>query len=220
MKPIASILVVEDNADIRGWLVECAVCAFAGAVVSTAGNLREARHIIEHRGGVSFDIALIDLGLPDGDGVEIVERLTRRVPGCLSIVTTVYDDDAHVLRAIQAGAGGYLLKYHETERLVELLGRIHDGEPPLSPSIARRILDSLQLTPQRTAEAEPVRLTPREDEVLTLLARGFQISQVAAHLVIAPNTAASHVKAIYRKLGISSRAEATLAAVGRGLVEK
>ena len=220
MKPVAAILVVEDKTDIRDWLAGCAVQAFAGAVVSTARNFREARHVIEHRGGVSFDLALIDLGLPDGDGVEIIEILSQRAPNCLSVVTTIYDDDAHILRAIQAGAGGYLLKYHETERLVELLVRIHHGEPPLSPAIARRILDTLHGTPQKPTQAEPVHLTPRECEVLTLLARGFQLGQVAAHLVITPNTAASHAKAIYRKLGISSRAEATLAAVGRGLIEK
>lgn len=219
MKPIATILVIEDNVDIRDWLVECAIGAFAGAVVSTAKNFQEARHAIECRGGVSFDLALIDIGLPDGDGVDLIERLAKRSPDCLCVVTTIYDDDIHIFRAIQAGANGYLLKYHKTERLVELLRRIHDGEPPLSPAIARRVLSALQTRSQKPADEEQAALTPRESEVLTLLGRGFQLNQVAAHLGIAPNTAASHVKSIYRKLNVTNRAEATLAAVGRGLVE-
>lgn len=219
MKPIAAILVIEDHADIRDWLVECAVAAFADAVVSTARNFQEARHAIEHRGGVSFDLALIDIGLPDGDGVDLIERLAARSPECLCVVTTIYDDDAHIFRAIQAGANGYLLKYHQTERLVELLRRIHEGEPPLSPAIARRVLSVLQTRPPKPADEEQDTLTPRESEVLTLLGRGFQLAQVAAHLGITPNTAASHVKSIYRKLNITNRAGATLAAIGRGLVE-
>ncbi len=218
MKPIATILVVEDNSNIRDWLAECAVRAFAGAVVSAARNFQEARHAIEHRGGVSFDLALIDIGLPDGDGVDLIERLATRSPGCVSIVTTIYDDDDHLFRAIRAGADGYLLKDHETGRLVELLKRIHDGEPPLSPAIARRVLSSLQTRPQKPAEEEQDCLTPRESEVLTLLGRGFQLNHVATHLGITPNTAASHVKSIYRKLRITNRAEAALAAIGRGLV--
>lgn len=218
MKPIATVLVVEDTPDIRDWLVECAVGAFADAVVSTARNFKEARHAIEHRGGVSFDLALIDIGLPDGDGVDLIERLAARSPGCLCVVTTIYDDDAHLFRAIQAGADGYLLKCHETERLIELLKRIQDGEPPLSPAIARRVLSSLQAKPQKAVGETQGYLTARENEVLTLLGRGFQLVQVAAHLGITPNTAASHVKSIYRKLQISNRAEAALAAIGRGLV--
>jgi DNA-binding NarL/FixJ family response regulator len=218
--PIAAILVVEDNQNVRDWLVECALGAFEGAVVSTAKNFQEARHAVEHRGGVAFDLALIDIGLPDGDGVNLIERLGARIPQCLCVVTTIYDDDAHLFRAIQAGADGYLLKYHETERLIELLRRIHDGEPPLSPSIARRVLCALQSRPHQPTDDRHAFLTPRENDVLALLGRGFQLSQVAIHLAITHNTAASHVKSIYRKLNITNRAEAALAAVGRGLVEK
>jgi DNA-binding NarL/FixJ family response regulator len=220
MKPIAAILVVEDNPDIRDWLVECAVGAFARAVVSTAKNFQEARHAIEHRGGVAFDLALIDIGLPDGDGIDLIARLAKSAPECLSVVTTIYDDDVHLFRAIQAGAGGYLLKYHETERLVELLKRIHDGEPPLSPSVARRILGTLQARPTISVSDEQACLTSRENEVLTLLGRGFQLNQVAVHLAITPNTAASHVKSIYRKLNITNRAGAAVAAVNYGLIER
>lgn len=218
MKPIATALVVEDVAEIRDWLVHCATAAFNEAVVSTARNFKEARHAIEHRGGVSFDLALIDIGLPDGDGIELIERLAQRSPGCLCVVTTIYDDDTHLFRAIQAGADGYLLKCHETDRLIALLKRIHDGEPPLSPAVARRVLSFLQKKPQKTAVEEQDPLTARESEVLTLLGRGFQLIQVATQLGITPNTAASHVKSIYRKLNITNRAEAALAAIDRGLV--
>lgn len=218
MKPVvATALVVEDNQNARLWLEDCVGRAFPGAVVSAARNVAEARHALEHRGGVTFDLALVDIGLPDGSGIDLMRLLTAQAPDCLAVVTTIYDDDDHIFQAIQAGAQGYLLKYHETDRLVDLLRRIHDGEPPLSPAIARRVLAALQARPARQAD-EAAGLTPRESEVLALLGRGFSLAQVAAHLAISQNTAASHVKSIYRKLNISTRAEAAVAALGRGLM--
>lgn len=219
MRTIACALIVEDNDEALAWLESCLVDAFPGCVVSVARSIREARYRISSA-GEDFDIALVDIGLPDGNGIELVRLLADSAPECLSVVTTIYDDDEHIFHAIAAGAGGYLLKYHETERLVELLKRILDGEPPLSPAIARRMLGALKVRPQpATDDADAAALTPREEEVLGLLGRGFQMSQVATALEISRNTAASHVKAIYRKLNISNRAEAALAAAGRGLLD-
>jgi DNA-binding NarL/FixJ family response regulator len=215
VKSIRTALVVEDNKNARAWLEQCVAMAFPGVVVSTAKSLREAHHAIGSAGG--FNLVLVDIGLPDGNGIDLIGRLAGEAPACLAVVTTIYDDSDHLYHAIQAGAAGYLLKYHETEKLVELLKRIHDGEPPLSPAIARRMMATLQ-APQKTANEEDASLTPRESEVLALLGRGFHLAQVAAALSISQNTASSHVKSIYRKLNISTRAEAAVAAIHRGLM--
>jgi two-component system, NarL family, nitrate/nitrite response regulator NarL len=228
MSTVGSAFLVEDNDDVRQWLVACVEEAFDKPSLAVARDLREGRRIVErdwkraqaHGQPNLFDIALIDIGLPDGNGIELIGMIRERDPGCICIVTTIYDDDAHLFEAIQAGAEGYLLKFHETERMVELLRRIRDGEPPLSPAIARRMLAALRGRAPLPSVASGAELTPRETEVLGLLGRGFQLSQVADSLDISQNTASSHVKSIYRKLHISNRAEAARAAIERGLVDR
>lgn len=229
MRPVRSVLIVEDNEHVGAWLKGCVATAFSDPAVTAAHDLRSARQAIDrvwnramaHGRRELFDIALIDIGLPDGNGIDLIGPIRARDGECLCVVTTIYDDDEHLFHAIEAGASGYLLKFHEMEKLIELLKRIHDGEPPLSPAIARRMLSALQQRVQKAAAgSSDAGLTPREQEVLALLGRGYQLAQVAENLAISHNTASSHVKSIYRKLNISNRAEAALAAAGRGLLEK
>jgi DNA-binding NarL/FixJ family response regulator len=163
-------------------------------------------------------LVLIDLVLPDGRGIDLIRQVRAATPHAHPVVITGFDDDANLLDAMAAGAEGFLLKRHDTETLVRCLQRIEDGEPPLTPSIARRLLAHFQtarLTPEKAPEAS---LTPRELEVLQLLARGSRVAEAAARLGLTDQTVATYVKIIYRKLGISSRAEAALEASRRGLV--
>ena len=218
-------LIVEDNDEVRRWLAGCVEQAFPGTALTEASSLQggltdfEAalNRALAHGKPVPFEFALVDIGLPDGSGIDLISYMTARCPSMMTIVTTIYEDDEHIFDAIEAGARGYLLKLHESDKLIELLKRIRDGEPPLSPSIARRILTALQQRSQKQTQAAEIALTPREQEVLGLLGRGFQLSQVASQLSMTQNTASSHVKSIYRKLNISSRAEAAIAAMERGL---
>lgn len=162
-----------------------------------------------------FDLALIDLGLPDGSGLEVLRSLCLVCPTTIPIVTTVMGDDASIVAALSAGAQGYLLKESPADLLTRHLLQLAEGIPAISPSVARRIMEHFRRTgPAASPDGE---LTAREREVLALIGRGLRNSEVAADLGMAESTVASHIKAIYRKLGISSRAEASWHATRMGL---
>jgi DNA-binding NarL/FixJ family response regulator len=219
-----SALIVEDLPDIRAWLARVAQTAFEGIVVQTAARRDEAMGCVARQ---RFDLALVDLGLPDGSGADVVAALHHHQPQALAVVVTIYDDDEHLFPALQAGAFGYLLKEQPQDELVAQLLRITQGEPPLSPSIARRVLAFFgqiqpRLHPQRLPNLgqaqDGVVLTDRETEVLQRVAKGYTLTEVAAQFGISRHTVADHIKQIYRKLDVSSRAEAALEAARRGLV--
>jgi DNA-binding NarL/FixJ family response regulator len=220
-------LIVEDQGDTRTWLGRMLASAFEGIMVSEAPTLSAARDwIASRRDTLSRDngvkhIALVDIGLPDGSGIDLIRDLARHHPAVTPIVTTIYDDDHHVFDAIAAGAQGYLLKDQHPDTLIEYLHRIDAGEPPLSPSIARRMMQHFaRPQPRALAAAIPTEevLTAREMDVLRLLGRGLRVSEAARTLGLTPHTVAGYVKTVYRKLNISSRAEAALEAARRGLV--
>ena len=206
-------LVVEDIPATRLWLGEALASAFPGIAVESAGTLAAALALIERQ---AFEVALVDLDLPDGSGLEAIAALRRRSPATAAVVTTIFDDDAHVFPAMQAGAQGYLLKEQPRERFIAGLQGILRGDPPLSPAIARRMIAHFNAA--APAEGPEVSLTPRETEVLRLVAKGFTQQEIAGHLGLSRHTVVDHVKSLYRKLNVSSRAEAALAATRRGLV--
>ncbi len=206
-----SCLIVEDTADTAAWLKSILSSEFKGTSVQVCENLTSAKATISDN---NFDLALVDLGLPDGDGVDVIPALNDAGTQC--IVTTVFDDDAHLFSALRAGAKGYLLKTDSEEELRYLIQGITNGRPPLSPAIAQRLLDFFGGSPP--AKQNGAELTPRELEVLTLIAKGYTIRRVAELLGITRNTAAGYAKTVYRKLEVSNRAEVTLAATQRGLV--
>jgi len=206
-------LVVEDIPATRLWLCEALASAFQGIAIDSAGTLAAALALIERQ---PFEVALVDLDLPDGSGLDAIAALRRRSPATSAVVTTIFDDDAHVFPAMQAGAQGYLLKEQPRERFIAGLQGILRGDPPLSPAIARRMIAHFSST--ASVEGPEVALTPRETEVLRLVAKGFTQQEIAGHLGLSRHTVVDHVKSLYRKLNVSSRAEAALAATRRGLV--
>ena len=219
-------LVLEDLADVREWLADVARSAFPTLEVTTAARADEG---LAQAAAKRFDLALVDLGLPDGNGIDIVRALRREQPDCMAVVVTIYDDDEHLFPALQAGAFGYLLKEQAREALVAQLLRIADGEPPLSPPIARRVLSlfgqpGTALVPPvaapsaQTLPPSPVRLSEKETVVLQRVAKGYTLPEIAQQLGLSRHTIAEHIKHIYRKLDVSSRAEATMEAARRGLV--
>lgn len=212
-------LVVEDHPAVRAFLAATLRQAFPGIEVDEAGDLRNARAWLEsHR---RYRIALVDIGLPDGSGLELVRHIADAHPSTLVVVTTIYDDDDHLFSAIAAGAGGYLLKEQAQGELLKHLKELDDGIPALSPSVARRMLAFFRRNPSVVPASKPfaeATLSPRETEVLAYIGRGLRIGEVAALLEVAESTVATYVKNIYRKLNISSRAEAALEAARRGLV--
>jgi len=204
-------LIVEDLPDTQIWLERLVTGAFPDVHVTLADCVESALSRLHAK---PFDLALVDLGLPDGSGVEIIAALSGLKTPPVIVVATIYDDDRHLFPALQAGAQGYLLKEQPLEILTRQLCGILDGHPPLSPAIARRLLGFFQTPP--TADET---LNNREREALTLLAKGLKISDLAIEMGITRNTASDYVKNIYRKLNISSRAQAALQAARMGLVD-
>lgn len=208
------VLIVEDAPETRRWLAKTVSQTFAGAIITEVATLRAAFLNLREE----VDLALIDLCLPDGSGLELLRALRAQRCSTLCVVTTVLADDATVVAALSAGADGYLLKEQTAETLSRHLQQLSEGVPPLSPSIARRIMEHFRLTgPSGPAEAE---LTPREAEVLGLIGRGMRNGEVAALLDLSEHTVAGYIKTIYRKLGVSSRAEASWQAARLGLLRR
>ena len=236
------VLILEDNPVARSFLCRVVRESFSDAIAITeAGDLETARR---HIGPVTagrepvdpFKLILVDLELPDGNGMELLAELVKYP--ATKIVTTLYSDDDHLFPALQCGADGYLLKEDRFEVLVEELQKIVRGQPPLSPAIARRLLthfrqggeSSAPMTPNtgfqssrpvpmgRGAPLDHERLTPRESEVLTYLSKGFTIKEIASLMGIKWFTVNDHIKSIYKKLNVSSRAEAAVLASKQGLV--
>lgn len=206
-------LIVEDLPESQRSLTLALRASFAAIAVSSAYSLQEARGWLAQN--PAPDIALIDLGLPDGSGIDLIAELNRRAPATLCIVATIYDGDQHLFPALRAGAQGYLLKEQRWQQLAELLSGIVEGRPPLSPSIARKLLGYFRPLPPTLSDA----LTQREAEVLALIAKGVTQAEAAKVLGISTHTVCGYVKEIYRKLNVSSRAEAALTAQRMGLVD-
>ena len=211
-----TILLLEDLPEIRAWLRKLVLQVFPGAAISESARVHDAVELVK---STKFDLALVDLGLPDGSGVAVVTRLRDTQPETQSVVVTIHDDDEHLFPALQAGAFGYILKEQAGELIVEQLQRIAQGEPPLSPSIARRVMAYFteKAKPQAANPMPHVSLTDRESEVLLRVAKGYTLPEIGVQLGLSRHTIADYVKQIYRKLNVSSRAEAALEAQRLGL---
>lgn len=211
----AQALIVEDHADARDWLTACLHAAFPGIAVATAFTYAEGEVLLDRHP----QLALIDLNLPDGFGIDLVVKASRLRPPVRCVVTTIYDDDAHIFPALRAGAGGYLLKDEPQDELVRQLQLLARNEPPLSAPVMRTVLR--HFADQNAAAREPAeRLTPKEREVLMSLANGYTLDEIARSHSVSRNTVATHVKRIYAKLKISSRVEAVQAAHRLGLLAR
>lgn len=209
-----SILIVEDVAETRAWLREAVDAAFPGNEAREATNVRQAIYSVK---GHDFDIAIVDLGLPDGSGIDVISAISVSRPETTVVVATVMGDDASVIAALSQGAHGYLLKDSPFDVFVRQLTLIEQGLPALSPSIARRIVEHFRKT--AVLQDAGADLTPRERDVLGLIGRGLRNADAARALGLSESTVASHIKSIYAKLGISSRAEAALQAARLGLMK-
>ncbi len=211
------ILIVEDHPEVGQWIKRLVVSAFKDAQAHHCANLRDARAFVREN---PVTLALVDINLPDGNGVDFIADVRTHSPDAYVVMITIYDDADHLFPAIRAGADGYLLKDQPDEVLVEKLGGILKGDPPLSPGIARRILDHFRC-PDSVAdrqESDSIRLTPREEEVLVLVARGLSRKEIANILDLSIHTIACYIKDLYRKIEVTSRAEAAVVACRMGLI--
>lgn len=203
-------LIVEDVAEVSRALAGRVARVFPGIALAEAATLAEARRWLRAR---RADLILLDLGLPDGEGIALLTE--GLVPAAsMVVVTTVHGDDRHLFPALRAGASGYLLKEDPEDVFLDALRGILEGRPPLSASMARRMMTFF-----RAGEAGPgVELSPREREVLGLIGRGYSVRRAAEALGLAENTVAGYLKTVYQKLGIGNRAEAAVEAARLGLL--
>ncbi len=214
-----SVLIVEDHDDQREWWLCHIGEVFSEAEVSGVATLAEARDLL--RKG-TFTLAILDINLPDGSGIDLLQEINSSSPDTYTVICSIYDDDKHIFAALRAGAKGYLLKDQSRERQLEQLRDIMNGQPPLSPGVARRILNyfSTEDTGVTDIKTTTARLSEREEDVLRLIAKGYSRPEVAKMLEISLNTVSGYTKAIYQKLNITSRAEATIEAVKLGLIDR
>jgi DNA-binding NarL/FixJ family response regulator len=208
-----SVWVLEDLPESHVWLGKALEAVFPGIAVQRFFRLADALEAA--RTLPAPDLALVDLSLPDGSGITLIKLFNEKAPQTTCVVASIYDDDLHLMPALRAGAQGFLLKDQSWEQIAELLRGIAEGRPPLSPAIARRLLTHFR--PQmKHFMTEP--LTQRETEVLGIIAKGMTLAEAARLLGISAHTVSGYTKEIYRKLNVSSRAEAALTARNIGLV--
>ena len=217
-----NVLLLEDLPETRAWLKALVLQVHPDSHIFEAARVHGALELVA---STKIDLALIDLGLPDGSGVDVVGAIREAHPEAQSVVVTIHDDDDHLFPALQAGAFGYLLKEQASELITEQLRRMSQGEPPLSPSIARRVIQYFAAQAKNQYREETplmpgVTLTERENEVLLRVAKGFTLPEIGVQLNLSRHTIADYVKQIYRKLNVSSRAEAALEAQRLGLFRR
>lgn len=210
-----TVLIVEDEARTRQRLERAVGRVPDLLLVAAVGSVREARAVLPEQ----VDLMLVDLGLPDGDGVDLIREARTIAPQTRAMVITVFADEQHVMRAIRAGAQGYLLKDGSAQYLANAMLELLAGGSPISPAIARHLLQSVQQAAPRAHEGPVPQLSARELEILSLIAKGFRVPEVAELLKIADRTVTTHVQHIYRKLEVSSRSEAIYEAVNLGLID-
>ena len=213
------IAVVEDEPHTRQALVDRLRAEPALDVVVQAGTLAEARSRLAD---CAVDVLIVDLGLPDGSGLALIDEQRRRAPATAILVLTVFGDEQKLLRAIEFGARGYLLKDESSIGLLDAIGELLAGGAPLSPAIARHLIGRMQsaATPVARADQAAESLTAREIEVLQLAAKGYNHTEVARLLDLSRNTVASYTRHIYEKLEVHSRAEALYEAGRLGLIDR
>jgi DNA-binding NarL/FixJ family response regulator len=200
--------------DTRKWFTELLQRIFPDTVIMEAATLQQAVDLLSRQ---EFSLTVTDIYLPDGQSFDFISRVKKSSKGTYCVVVTAYDDDDDIFMALKAGADGYLLKSQDQTKLSASLKEIMNGAPPLSPAIARRIINHFHNDREITAPID-IPLTKREQEVLTLIARGMTRLEVASQLMIQEGTVAGYIKRLYSKLNICSRAGAALEARRLGLI--
>ena len=222
---------VEDDAACRIALVAALNAAPDMRLLWAAATRAEALAALGDRMAQAPDVLLVDLGLPDGSGLDVIAAARTRWPGVAPMVSTIFGDEEHVLAAIEAGAMGYLLKDATPEAVIGEVRSLHAGGSPINPLVARKLLLHARqngAAPQvdagpaatglRLADEARV-LSAREQEVLRLVSRGHTLAEVAQVLSVSPHTARTFVRRIYAKLQVKSRGEAVRVAAHQGLLD-
>jgi DNA-binding NarL/FixJ family response regulator len=218
------IALVEDNINFQNALIDAIRSAPDMALQSTANTREQGLQMLEQ---LQADVLLVDLGLPDGSGVDVIRAAHAKCPGCNIMVCTTFGDEVHVMRSLEAGAAGYLLKDSAPGNMLSEIRSLHAGGSPISPLIARQILMRFRqndkpatLPAQLPTIAPQITLSAREKEVLGHITRGYTSDESADLLGVSRHTVQTYVRRIYSKLEVHSKTEAIYEARNHGLLEK
>jgi len=206
------ILLVEDDLRFRRAFVAAITAARDLELQAEVGTLQEALALLV---GPAPDVLLVDLGLPDGSGIDLIRAAHVAWPTCDIMVSSVFGDEAHVIRSIEAGAAGYLLKDTPPEHMAEQIRNLRAGGSPISPLIARQVLSRLR--PPTASAASDASLSGREQEVLNYIVKGFNYDEIARLVQVSKPTVLTYVRRIYAKLEVRSKTEAVYEARKLGL---
>jgi len=218
-----TIYLIEDDTTVRDFVVSTLLARPDWKLVGYSGSLAHAQ---AHAADAAANVYLVDLGLPDGRGEDILKSLSKSNPGCELLVFTVFGDETRLIGAIEAGATGYVLKGCTPEELVSAIEQIQEGGAPISSLLARLLLKRLRsvqdsmppVMANALAADSGVILSERETDVLKLVAQGYVNKEIARKLDISGHTVGSHIKNLYRKLAVHTRVQVVRIAQERGLV--
>jgi len=208
-----NILLLEDHAETADWINATLQEVFPGHLILLAKSIEEAEALLAQH---QFELAILDISLPDGSGIDIIQQLKKNHPNTTCIMSTIFDDHKNIFSALQSGADGYIIKSDSREAFKNSLLCITRGEPPLSPAVARMLMGYFQHNKPVQTEHN---LTKRQTEILTMIAKGMHSREVAEELGLSVHTIKDHVKNLYLKLSITSRTEAALAAQKLGFIK-
>jgi DNA-binding NarL/FixJ family response regulator len=216
--PPIRLLVVEDQPEILRHQLKL-LKAFPDLVL--CGSARDGAEALRLLDSAAPDVVLLDLGLPGPSGIAITAQIRARRPGTEILIFTVFDDEDKVLEAIRAGASGYLLKGTPADRIVEAIREVRAGGSVIQPQLARRLLRRFQPPPAEGPARHPSgrTLSPREHEILNLIARGLSNADVAHALSLSRATVRTHLEHIYEKLDVSNRTEAVTEGIRQGIID-
>jgi DNA-binding NarL/FixJ family response regulator len=215
-KPYLPITVgiVEDEADVRAMFEQAVRQHPRLSLAFSAGSGASAIEMAKQR---PAQVYMVDLGLPDRHGSDVIRWLTQHQPECLCMVVTVFGSEEHVVSSLEAGAVGYLLKDTPANEIPQRIVELHEGGSPISPSVARQVLRRFIVSPTvPTVQDNP--LSAREHEILRLLEKGMTYDEISAVLEITWHTVTAHLRRVYRKLHVNSRGEAVFEARQRGIL--
>jgi len=196
-----SIIIFEDNDQLRESLVTLLNNSEGYQVTGDHRNVMDAANIIRR---YRPDVVIMDIDLPEKSGIEGVRMIKETKPETLVIMYTMFEDDEKLFNSLCAGANGYILKKTSPYKLFEAINEVMEGGAPMSPTIAKRVLQSFQ----NKSAAQQYHLSPRETEILHLLIKGYSIKTIAAELKIAFDTTRAHLRNIYQKLHVNCGKEA------------
>jgi DNA-binding NarL/FixJ family response regulator len=219
-QPVIRVMLVEDDINFQNALIAAMQMAPDMLLTNIASTRLQGLQLLDT---YEIDVLLVDLGLPDGSGIDIISKAHEKFPSCNIMVSTVFGDELHVMQSLEAGASGYLLKDSEPSRMVYEIRSLYQGGSPISPLIARQILTRFReenIPPKQTSpiHKQHAALSAREQEVLEYITRGFTADEIASLISVSRHTVLTFIRRIYIKLEVNSKAAAIYEARNQGLL--